>query len=77
MDQRNNFPIILEMDLIPWGVTFIVSLLVGLEFGILCGFIISVIFLLYYAARPRVRVKWGQVRLIYRTKYRKGEIHVL
>ncbi|ODM94912.1 Sodium-independent sulfate anion transporter [Orchesella cincta] len=45
-----------KMDLIPWAFTFCVSLLVGLEYGILCGFLISVVFLLYYAARPRVRI---------------------
>ncbi|CAL8130642.1 unnamed protein product [Orchesella dallaii] len=45
-----------KMDLIPWAVTFCVSLLIGLEYGILSGFLISVVFLLYYAARPRVRI---------------------
>jgi MFS superfamily sulfate permease-like transporter len=37
-----------------------VSLLVSLEVGILCGFMISLVFLLYYAARPGVRVKRGE-----------------
>jgi len=49
------------MDLLPWGVTFLVSLLVGLEYGIMAGFFISLLFLLYYAARPGVRVKRGEV----------------
>lgn len=49
------------MDLLPWFATFAVSLLVGLQFGVLVGFIISVIFLLYWAARPGIRVKRGQV----------------
>lgn len=59
------------MDLVPWGVTFFVSLLVGLEYGILCGFIISVIFLLYYAARPRVRINSAEVINLLR-KYKEA-----
>lgn len=50
-----------KMDIIPWGVTFFVSLLMGLEYGILSGFLISLLFLLYYAARPGVRVSRGEV----------------
>lgn len=49
------------MDFIPWTLTFLVSLFVGLEFGMLTGFIISVTYLLYYAARPGVKVKKGIV----------------
>lgn len=49
------------MDLLPWTVTFVMSLLVGLEFGILTGLLISIVFLLYYAARPGVRVSKGEV----------------
>lgn len=49
------------MDLLPWFATFAVSLLVGLQFGVLIGFLISVIFLLYWSARPGIRVKRGQV----------------
>jgi len=49
------------MDLVPWFATFAISLLVGLEFGVLVGFMISVIFIMYYAARPGIRVKRGQV----------------
>ncbi|CAL8103463.1 unnamed protein product [Orchesella dallaii] len=49
-----------KMDLLPWFATFSISLLVGLEIGVLIGFLISVIFLLYYAARPGVTVKRGQ-----------------
>ncbi|CAG7720097.1 unnamed protein product [Allacma fusca] len=48
-----------KMDFIPWGLTFLVSLLVGLEFGMMTGFTISVIYLLYYAARPGVKVRRG------------------
>jgi len=45
------------MDIIPWFATFAVSLLAGLEYGILVGFMISVLFILYYAARPGIKVK--------------------
>lgn len=51
----------LEMDFIPWSLTFLISLFIGLEFGMLTGFLISVIYLLYYAARPGVKVKKGIV----------------
>jgi len=47
------------MEFLPWGLTFLVSLLIGLEFGMMTGFLISVIYLLYYAARPGVKVKKG------------------
>ena len=52
-----------EMDFIPFGFTFLVSLFVGLEFGMMVGFVISVIYLMYYAARPGVKVVRGYVRL--------------
>jgi len=42
--------------------TFCIALLIGLEFGMMCGFLISVTYLLYYAARPGVKVKKGYVR---------------
>jgi MFS superfamily sulfate permease-like transporter len=49
------------MEFVPWGLTFLVSILIGLEFGMMTGFLISVIYLLYYAARPGVKVKKGYV----------------
>lgn len=52
---------LLEMDLVPWSLTFGVSLFVGLEYGILCGFAVSVIYLLYYSARPRVKINSAEV----------------
>lgn len=44
------------MDLIPWLATFSVSLFAGLQYGVLLGFLISVLFLLYWAASPKIRV---------------------
>ena len=49
------------MDFIPWGTTFIMSLFLGLEFGMMAGFVISVVYLLYYSARPGVNVIKGIV----------------
>ncbi|XP_035715824.1 sodium-independent sulfate anion transporter isoform X2 [Folsomia candida] len=48
-----------KMEFVPWSLTFIVSLFVGLEWGMMTGFIISVVYLLYYAAKPGVKVKKG------------------
>lgn len=55
------------MDLIPWALTVGVSLFVGLEYGIAIGLISSAMFLLYYAARPRVRLLQGFVSYIIHT----------
>jgi len=49
------------MDFIPWAATFFISLFVGLEYGVICGFLISLAFLLYYAAKPGVAVEKGEV----------------
>jgi MFS superfamily sulfate permease-like transporter len=56
-----------EMDLLPWSLTFFASLLISLEVGILSGVCVSVIFLLYYAARPSVKVKKAEVTTIIRS----------
>lgn len=53
------------MDLVPYLLTLVNSLVVGLEFGILTGLIVSIVFLLYYAARPGVRVSKCEVRQSY------------
>jgi len=60
--KQKNSDNFIEMDLIPWGVTFFTSLLIGLEIGILSGVLISVSFLLHYAARPAVTVKRAEVK---------------
>lgn len=60
-----DFNCLSEMDFIPWAFTFIVSLFVGLEYGMMVGFVISVIYLMYYAARPGVKVRRGYVRNFY------------
>ncbi|CAG7668207.1 unnamed protein product [Allacma fusca] len=49
-----------KMDMFPWAATFLVTIFAGLEYGILTGFLISTSFLLYYAARPRVKIMKGE-----------------
>ncbi len=53
--------IYVEMDMLPWALTVLITLFVGLEFGIMTGLLISVLYLLYYAARPRVKIMQGEV----------------
>lgn len=51
------------MDILPWSGTFLISLLVGLEYGILFGVVVSIFYLLYYTARPGISVEKGEVRI--------------
>ncbi|KAK6643064.1 hypothetical protein RUM43_004567 [Polyplax serrata] len=44
-------------DLIPAFTTFILCLLIGVEYGILIGVLINIVFLLYPSARPTIRVE--------------------
>ncbi|KAL0278308.1 UNVERIFIED_CONTAM: hypothetical protein PYX00_000163 [Menopon gallinae] len=44
-------------DLIPTFATFVLCLLIGVEYGILVGVAINIVFLLYPSARPNVRVE--------------------
>ncbi|RWS28077.1 sodium-independent sulfate anion transporter-like protein [Leptotrombidium deliense] len=45
-----------KVDVIPYFATFIASLLIGLEYGICVGVIVSLFILLYQMARPKVNV---------------------
>lgn len=40
------------MDIIPFGVTILACLFLGLEYGILCGVAVNVVFILYTTSRP-------------------------
>jgi len=51
-----------EIDLIPAFATFVCSLLIRLEVGIVVGIAINVIILLYTSARPRVHVETRRAR---------------
>lgn len=46
-----------KKDLIPTFATFILCLAIGVEYGILVGVAINVIFLLYPSARPNITVE--------------------
>lgn len=48
-------------DLIPTVVTFVLCLLIGVEYGILVGVAINIIILLYPSARPSVTVEKASV----------------
>jgi len=48
--------IISEVDLIPMAVTFVAGLALGLDYGMLIGIGVNLMFILYNAARPKVRV---------------------
>lgn len=48
---------ILESDLIPGLATFIACLVLPLQLGILVGIGINIVFILYHAARPKLRVE--------------------
>ncbi|XP_046393579.1 sodium-independent sulfate anion transporter-like isoform X2 [Ischnura elegans] len=45
-----------KLDLIPCFTTFFVSLLLGLEYGILVGVAVNLLFLLYDVARPSIKI---------------------
>jgi len=49
--------IISEVDLIPLVVTFVAGLALGLDYGMLIGIGINLMFILYNAARPKVQVR--------------------
>ncbi|XP_064478257.1 sodium-independent sulfate anion transporter-like isoform X2 [Ornithodoros turicata] len=45
-----------KVDLLPFSATFIMSFVIGLEYGIIIGVVISLALLMYEHARPRVRI---------------------
>ncbi|XP_062612183.1 sodium-independent sulfate anion transporter-like [Saccostrea cucullata] len=53
-----------KIDLIPLFITFLSCLGVGMEYGILIGIGVSLIILLYPSARPKIRVEYGDVRVM-------------
>ncbi|XP_064603383.1 sodium-independent sulfate anion transporter-like isoform X2 [Liolophura sinensis] len=52
-----------KIDLIPLFVTFILSFLIGIEYGILAGVGVSIVILLYPLARPKVKTSQGALPL--------------
>jgi len=57
-----------ESDLIPGFGTFIACLVLPLEFGILVGIGINILFILYHAARPKITIEIQVVSLSFSTR---------
>lgn len=51
-----------ETDLIPGLAAFVACLVFPLEIGILFGIGINIVFILYHAARPKIRIEYLAVR---------------
>lgn len=47
----------LELDIVPFLITFVACLALGIEVGILIGVVIDVLLLLYYNARPKLIIE--------------------
>lgn len=43
-----------ELDLVPFFVTVLVCLFWSLEYGMVCGILVNVVFILYKSARPKI-----------------------
>ncbi len=63
--MSSNNRIYLEIDLVPFGVTFVFCVFVGLSQGILIGTAVNLGMLLYSTARPRIRIHKIKVCLFY------------
>lgn len=60
-----------RIDIVPFLGTFIVSLWLGLDYGILVGVGINILYTLYNTSRPKVRMEKTNVRLILVTHWRQ------
>ncbi|KAF5284362.1 hypothetical protein FQR65_LT13579 [Abscondita terminalis] len=58
-----------KIDLIPFSVTFVASLLIGLEYGILIGIASNLLFILYSSARPSIEIE--------REKLAQGDVFIV
>ncbi|KAK9509028.1 hypothetical protein O3M35_006442 [Rhynocoris fuscipes] len=47
-----------KVDLVPFTVTFLACLFLGLEYGVLVGITVNLLFILYQSARPSVTLQW-------------------
>lgn len=52
-----HFLYYLELDLIPLVVTLVSCLWIGLEYGILIGLAVNIVFVLYSSARPKISIE--------------------
>jgi len=53
-----------KKDLIPTVVTFVLCLLIGVEYGILVGVAINIMILIYPSARPSMRIEKSSVSIL-------------
>jgi hypothetical protein len=51
------------LDLIPLYATFISSLIIGLDYGMILGIGVNILFIFYEAARPKLSIETTIVRL--------------
>jgi MFS superfamily sulfate permease-like transporter len=58
-----------ESDLIPGFGTFIACLVLPLEYGILVGIGLNILFILYHVARPKISVENEEVSLSFSASY--------
>lgn len=58
-----------KIDLIPFSVTLVSSLLIGLEYGILIGIASNLLFILYSSARPSIEIE--------REKLPQGDVFIV
>jgi MFS superfamily sulfate permease-like transporter len=50
---NRNIVVVVELDLIPFLTTFISTILLGADYGLLIGVAVNIIFVLYASARPK------------------------
>jgi MFS superfamily sulfate permease-like transporter len=50
---NSNIVVVVELDLIPFLTTFISTILLGADYGLLIGVAVNIIFVLYASARPK------------------------
>jgi sodium-independent sulfate anion transporter 11 len=55
--QNLTLNVISGVDLIPLAATFVACLLLGLDYGMLIGIGVNLMFILYNSARPKVQVR--------------------
>lgn len=53
-----------ELDLFPFLVTVIACLFLGLEFGMVCGILANMLFILYRSARPKIFIHNEKIQQI-------------
>lgn len=52
------------MDLFPFAVTYVTCLFWSLEYGIICGVVVNISFILYTSARPQIHLEKKKVKRV-------------